>query len=415
MPTINRRRSTIGSRAIPVPTRDAVGVTILAVFLLVVALNLQAGWVYAIDALLISLLLIGWLSAFYAVRGLTVARTMPREAVDGDHLLVTLSVVPSRWPRYFVELHDAVPGLTPHRTLIPWLSPRRPGAVTYRAQALRRGVHCADAVEIRSRGLTELFAARARANAGGTIVIYPRYWPLVRFTLPGRSEASAELLARPARRGLEFAGVRHFRDGDDLRHVHWRSTARRGTLVVREFEQQTHSSVTLLLDTRPQVQAGAGADSTFEDLVRAAASIAQFVTRAGPPVHLVTSSGTRPDHVVARWREALDTLARVNPDGVLSPVEVYTAILPAGTPVVVLTPDRDAVEALIRRGIPLVAVIADAASYENPRIGNREQGAGMGDQGTGNRERGTGKIPGVPTYLLRQGEEVGACLDACLA
>lgn len=384
------------------PTREAVAVGVLAALLLFVALNLQAGWVYAVDALLIGLLLVGWISARASVRGLTVQRTMPAEVFEGDPVPVTLTVGAPRWTRYLLQLRDAVPGLAPAQVPVPMLSPGVPVTVTYRTPACHRGSHVATTVDVVSSGLTGLFTARTRAPASGELTIYPRYWVLGHFLLPGRTDQQAAAVTQVARRGTEFAGVRDFRDGDALRHVHWRSTARRGTLVVREFEEEMQPAAALLLDARAAVQAGTDDENTFEDLIRAAASIAHFVTAAGRPVQLLYSEGRHTHTMEGGWREVLDALARLQPTGALSPVDIHRA-LPPGTPVVVLTPDAQSAAALARQGSPLTLVIAEAGSYQQVRS------SGGADR-TASRHG-----PAVPTYVLRRGEEVGACLDTFLS
>src|SRR5947208_16750823 len=74
---------------LPVLTGDAVAVAVLAALLLFIAVNLQAGWVYAVDALLIGLLAVAILSAGLGIRGLTVERTMPHELFVGDAVSVS--------------------------------------------------------------------------------------------------------------------------------------------------------------------------------------------------------------------------------------------------------------------------------------------------------------------------------------
>lgn len=258
------------------PTPDGIAVGVLTALLFFVAANLQAGWVYAIDALLLAVLAVGWGSVRLGARGLVVTREISPEAFEGEPVIVRLRVAPKRGRCYFVEVRDAVSGLPAHIASIPVCDARRPAVITYQAIAQHRGVHRAQPVELHLRGLTGLFASRRRADAPGVTTIFPRYWVLADFSVPGRTGAEATAVPRPDRDGLEIAGVRDFRDGDSLRHVHWRSTARRGTLVVREFERDIHRPVALLLDTRPQVYPDLG-DDAFEDMVRAAASIAHAV------------------------------------------------------------------------------------------------------------------------------------------
>lgn len=362
------------------PTGDGIAAGGLAALLLFVAVNLQAGWVYAVDALLLAVLAVGWLSARVGSRGLVIERDMPPEVFEGDRLVVALQVMPRRGRRHFVQIHDAVPGLSPHTAVIASCDARRPAMVTYQTVAQRRGVHRVDALDIRSTGLTGLFVSRRRVAASGVLTVFPRYWVLADFPVPGRAEAEASPTPRPGRDGSEIAGVRDFRDGDNLRHVHWRSTARRGVLVVREFEREIHQPVALLLDTR--------SSDRFEDMVRAAASIVHAVTRSGRAVLLVAAGRTQVQRASAGWSAALHWLARIQPDGTLGPADVYAAGVPEGTPAVVCTPDADAVAALAQRGIPIAAVLTDDAGEMLLRA------------------------LGIPVAVLRQGEEVGACLGS---
>jgi uncharacterized protein (DUF58 family) len=106
--------------------------------------------------------------------------------------------------------------------------------------------------------------------------------------------------------------TREYRHGDDLRRVHWRSTARVGELMVRREEQPWESRATVVLDTRRAGHRGEGPTSSFEWAVSAAASIALHLRRSGYKVRLVTGGGVDID---ANEREGegpiLDCLAEV--------------------------------------------------------------------------------------------------------
>src|SRR3989304_7375273 len=102
------------------PTREAYGVVGLALLIFLVAYNLQAGWVYAVDALLVGVLVAGVLSARLSVRGISLSRLMAPDVVEGEAMSVTL-ILRARGvgPRVFVEVRDAVPGLEPAGGLAP--------------------------------------------------------------------------------------------------------------------------------------------------------------------------------------------------------------------------------------------------------------------------------------------------------
>lgn len=89
--------------------------------------------------------------------------------------------------------------------------------------------------------------------------------------------------------GADDAAPREYREGDDLRRVHWRSTAKVGELMVRGEEQPWEASATVLLDTRLSAHRGEGPASSFEWAVSSAASIAAHLRHGGHRVRLVTT------------------------------------------------------------------------------------------------------------------------------
>jgi uncharacterized protein (DUF58 family) len=95
--------------------------------------------------------------------------------------------------------------------------------------------------------------------------------------------------------GEDDAATREYRYGDDLRRVHWRSTARVGELMVRREEQPWESRATVVLDTRAVAHRGEGPTASFEWAVSTAASIALHLRGNGYKLRLVTDSGVDVD------------------------------------------------------------------------------------------------------------------------
>lgn len=127
----------------------------------------------------------------------------------------------------------------------------------------------------------------------------------------GRGESRANALASA---GEDDVVPREYRDGDDLRRVHWRSTARYGELMVRREEQPWRSRATLLLDARRIAHRGEGLGSSFEWAVQAAASVATHLTIAGYAVRVYDDAGALLAHTTFRSGadgvdSVLDTLA----------------------------------------------------------------------------------------------------------
>ena len=118
-----------------------------------------------------------------------------------------------------------------------------------------------------------------------------------------------------AQSGDELYGLRPFQRGDDPRRIHWRSSARHDELIVRQFEEFSHTHTTVLLDTRgavgPEVQ-----NERFEAMVSAAASICRASQRRGDQIRLTTTadfdSGYGADS--AHLHKIYEHLALVSPD-----------------------------------------------------------------------------------------------------
>ncbi|EEP70901.1 LOW QUALITY PROTEIN: hypothetical protein MCAG_01228, partial [Micromonospora sp. ATCC 39149] len=113
---------------------------------------------------------------------------------------------------------------------------------------------------------------------------------------PGEYAGSGSSRARSvAVHGEDDAATREYRMGDDLRRVHWKSTARTGELMVRREEQPWESRATVVLDTRGYGHHGDGPTASFEWAVSAAASIAVHLRQAGYKLRLVTGDGADVD------------------------------------------------------------------------------------------------------------------------
>lgn len=334
------------------PNRDALVTALLAGLLSFVAFNLQAGWVYALVALLAALLAAGALTATAASRGISVSRVIPDEVCEGDRIAVTLELRTHRWPRVFVEVHDAVPGLERVGMFVPVLLPGRPRLLTYQTTALRRGEHRGGTVTFRSQGLVGLFRASRSVDAQISLTIFPRYRMLKDVPIPGYDRVAPEIALARSRSGTEFHGVREHREGDGLRRVHWRSTAKRGQLIVREFEDGATGTVTILLDSRITGTDDAG----FEDLIRAAASVAYYLTRSGGSVRIIAAQPDGVMDVDGGWRDAANALARMRASELPPAFTVRSADLAPHSGVVLFTSDASAAAAVSRRGHPVIAV-----------------------------------------------------------
>jgi uncharacterized protein (DUF58 family) len=156
---------------------------------------------------------------------------------------------------------------------------RMPGgqqaAVTYSLQAEIRGRYPIGPLRLRVADPFGMCELTRSFTATDHVMVVPRLWPLTPMTGGGIWGGAGDSLARAAAvSGEDDIAIREYREGDDLRRVHWRSTAKRGELMVRREEQPRQMRATVLLDARPRGHRGDGPASSFEWAVSAAASVA---------------------------------------------------------------------------------------------------------------------------------------------
>jgi uncharacterized protein (DUF58 family) len=132
--------------------------------------------------------------------------------------------------------------------------------------------------------------ARSRTEAGDVLALWvvPRRHP-VRLAGGGRLRHHHEGLVpdRPLRGATDLRAVREYVPGDELRHVHWRASARAGQLLVREYVDPVQAHCTVVLDTRPEPLDAAA----FEEAVEVAASVLWAAAAEGHRVELVVGQG----------------------------------------------------------------------------------------------------------------------------
>ncbi|MCW2632202.1 MAG: hypothetical protein JWR88_1164 [Pseudonocardia sp.] len=188
------------------------------------------------------------------------------------------------------------PGGAPPRFTLLRMPRRHPVELVYPLQPTLRGRHRVGPLNAR---LTDPFglAEQDRELAPASVLtVVPRVVGLQHVVPGGGGWAVAGAAGATTNRyghGEVDVGVRPYRHGDELRRVHWRSTAHRDELMVRLEERPQRSGITVLLDRRDFAHLGIGPDSSLEWAVSMVASVCVHLIDRGEPVVLVTEDGAR--------------------------------------------------------------------------------------------------------------------------
>ncbi len=201
----------------------------------------------------------------------------------------------SRLPTGLLMLQDRVPyvlGPRP-RFVLDRVEAGGRREVSYRVRSDLRGRYPLGPLQLQLSDPFGMCELTRSFSAYDTLVVIPRTQPLPPVRLAGEASGYGE----GRQRALALAGEddvipRGYRHGDDLRRVHWRSTARYGELMVRREEQPQRARCTVLLDTRRIAYQGTGPDSAFEWAVSGAASALVHMLERGFAVRLLTDDGS---------------------------------------------------------------------------------------------------------------------------
>ena len=227
-----------------------------------------------------------------------------------------------RLPAGILMLEDAVPpelGPRP-RFLVDRPDPSWRRQVEYPLLSEVRGRFTTGPLMVRTTDPFGLVSLDRQFSATSEVMVTPVVVPLPPMRTAGGAGSTGE--ARPHRIGVvgqDDALVREYHQGDDVRRIHWRSTARRGELMVRREEQSWDPSASIVLDSRGTAHAGTGRHSSLEWAISAAASVATHflddgfgieIYEAEGPLHI---TGTMGQHSSASQQLVLSRLTDLRP------------------------------------------------------------------------------------------------------
>jgi len=242
---------------------------------------------YALAGLFVVALVLG----FFFSRGLGYARLIPAGerfvARYPSHVELTFSNA-SRTRSLGLEVVDHLPERRRFEVLP--VEGIKKQTLRERVVFAERGLYRLGPAEIRTTDPFGLLRFVRRFEARTEVAVYPKVFELAGFPLRGRG---AEMAAQGAlaRRGDEFSDLREYRRGDDWRHIHWKSVARTGELIVKEFAQNVPQRHTVVLDLHHPGIGTSGAE--VEDAVSAAASVLSHLAQEDLPFRLLCTDKER--------------------------------------------------------------------------------------------------------------------------
>ena len=313
--------------------------------------------------------LFGWRSSVRATDGLEVRRKAPQGICAGDLLVtnVRLSNLRRRRGGWALVVEEEIrresgpssPGeraaggkaageepIRP-RVLFPYVAAGESRIGVYRGRLARRGRYRLGPLRLSTRFPFGLFCRSITLDEIETLTVFPRLGQLTRAWAARRQEAFAGEHRRERHQGADgdFYGVREWRVGDSRRWIHWRTSARLGRPVVRQFEQPRHRDLAVLVDLWQPPSPGESDLENVELAVSFAATVvADLCRKGGSNLHL-GAGGLSPQWITgpasaALLQEAMQGLALAeacSKDGLAVLLLQAFGRVAAGTEIVLIT------------------------------------------------------------------------------
>jgi uncharacterized protein (DUF58 family) len=361
------------------PWQAALLIAILAVF------AISSAWhvLYVLTYVLLILFLLSWFWTRYSLHRLifrrtsTVGRVQVGELFDERLMLDNTSIVPKLW----VQIVDGstLPG---HRAgYVASLGGRK--RMTWRARTMckQRGRFQLGPVTASSGDPFGLFRRRIVLTGHHELLVLPQVLPISNFLLftgglPGRGRSSRRALQTTT----NATAIREYMTGDAMNRIHWRSTARAGKLMVKEFDLDPAMDAWIFLDLHADVQAGEGEVSTEEYGVTIAATIANYLLRQDLSLGMIINaehreilSLDRGDRQIERTLELLAVVRAGEGPDLKEALALDAFNFSRNTVTFIITPSlsrdwHDGVRHLLRRGVQVAIISLDAASFNDQPV-----------------------------------------------
>ncbi len=361
------------------PTSRAYSFVATAIIIYLFGNQTQVGWLYVVSALLLGVVASGWWLSRSSLKGVAgkrkIGNALEHDLYEGDEIDIRLQIEKSgRAASSLVRIEEVCPLVEPNspqrktQLFIPSLATDEAVEFGYSIVLDRRGLHTFPPLKMESRAPFGFFQRTSTLDVPSRTLVFPEVRPLKKLELLDR-QLSANMARPRAGVGYEVMGVRPYRVGDSPRNIHWRSVARTGVLISKEFADEAQPGLTVIIDMFKHPYPVIDSKHTpFEWSIKAAASIGDYAQRKGYTLYVESD-----DEVIAAPHGAigemtfLQYLARIQPIGkktltqIINPQHAQQFIA-----VMIPYPDISVTTSLIelhRQGFEVLAVIMDGITF----------------------------------------------------
>jgi uncharacterized protein (DUF58 family) len=252
------------------------------------AVNTGNNLLYLLLGWLLSVIVASGILSDVCLRAVHITRSAPKRIYANRPFLMALEArnTKKRFASYSLEVEDICEGRTvDKRCYFLKLPEGKSQHTAYRHTIGRRGLYKFDGFRVATKFPFGLFIKSRLETAPSEVLVFPATHS-VRLPPPSGHRLGDNQSQKVGRRG-EFFGLREYRDGDDRRSIHWRSSARSDRLLVREYEDESQRRITLLIDNALPQTRGESEEQALEEAISLCASLAQAYLERGYALRLI--------------------------------------------------------------------------------------------------------------------------------
>ena len=274
-------------------TSDGVRFVLLSVGIGIASVNTGNNLLYLLFAMMLSLIVISGVLSERCFKQVHVSRRLP-PALFANQPASAAFVVTNRSPRlpvFSLRIMDLIEATAVDRGIhLLHLLPRAMTIQSYPLLVKKRGPYIFEGIKLFTRFPFGLFVKAATFPVQSEVMVYPEIKALPPVLLDELSMVGHDQAMPQRGQGTTLHNLRLYQPGDDSRTIHWKTTARKSLLIVRETEAEDQLQVTIVLHTYiPHLYLSDGSDvqASFEKAVSLAASLVVLFTERMYEVRLV--------------------------------------------------------------------------------------------------------------------------------
>ena len=267
-----------------------VGWVVLALGVVAVVLSLVFGWqefIYLGMVLLVALVVAAFFLVGRSSYGVLIELN-PRRVVVGDRAMGRMVVTNTGAGKLPPTRMELPVGRGVAEFQLPSMTPKQEEEELFQVPTNRRAVIVAGPAESIRGDQLGLLRRAVKWAEPVDLFVHPRTVRLAQSAAGLVRDLEGQVSNKITNNDLAFHALRPYVPGDDRRYVHWRTSARIGQLMVRQFQETRRSQIIVVLPTSPGLFAN---EDEFELAVSAAASIAAQIIRDGTQLDVVSEGG----------------------------------------------------------------------------------------------------------------------------